>query len=50
MPYLNFAHCMNINFLKQFLRNWDNAPPRYQNPPMAPPSSEYERPPPYYYR
>ena len=30
-------------------KNWDNAPPRYQNP-VAPPSSEYERPPPYYYR
>ncbi|XP_070502019.1 prominin-like protein isoform X3 [Chironomus tepperi] len=29
-------------------KNWDNAPPRYQNP-VAPPSSEYERPPPYYY-
>ncbi|KAL9701975.1 hypothetical protein quinque_005416 [Culex quinquefasciatus] len=29
--------------------NWDGAPPRYQNPPMAPPANEYERPPPYYY-
>jgi hypothetical protein len=33
-----------------FYRNWDNAPPRYQNTQMAPSSSEYERPPPYYYR
>lgn len=30
-------------------KNWDGAPPRYQNPPMAPPANEYERPPPYYY-
>lgn len=30
-------------------KNWDGAPPRYQNPPMAPPATEYERPPPYYY-
>ncbi|XP_035791698.1 prominin-like protein isoform X1 [Anopheles albimanus] len=30
-------------------KNWDGAPPRYQNPPMAPPAAEYERPPPYYY-
>lgn len=30
-------------------RHWDGGPPRYQNPPMAPPASEYERPPPYYY-
>ncbi|XP_063700533.1 prominin-like protein isoform X2 [Culicoides brevitarsis] len=29
-------------------KNWDGAPPRYQNPPVAP-SAEYERPPPYYY-
>ncbi|XP_037906561.1 prominin-like protein isoform X5 [Hermetia illucens] len=29
--------------------HWDGGPPRYQNPPMAPPASEYERPPPYYY-
>ncbi|XP_054732946.1 prominin-like protein isoform X1 [Anastrepha obliqua] len=30
-------------------KHWDGGPPRYQNPPMAPPASEYERPPPYYY-
>lgn len=30
-------------------KHWDGGPPRYTNPPMAPPSSEYERPPPYYY-
>lgn len=30
-------------------RHWNGGPPRYQNPPIAPPASEYERPPPYYY-
>ncbi|KAG4077541.1 hypothetical protein HA402_002968 [Bradysia odoriphaga] len=30
-------------------RHWDGGPPRYQNAPMAPPASEYERPPPYYF-
>ncbi|KAL9902269.1 prominin-like protein [Glossina fuscipes] len=30
-------------------KHWDGGPPRYQNPPLAPPASEYERPPPYYY-
>ncbi|XP_059619973.1 prominin-like protein isoform X4 [Phlebotomus argentipes] len=30
-------------------KHWEGGPPRYQNPPMAPPSSEYERPPPYYF-
>ncbi|XP_055382529.1 prominin-like protein isoform X2 [Condylostylus longicornis] len=30
-------------------KHWDGGPPRYTNPPMAPPASEYERPPPYYY-
>jgi len=31
-------------------RHWDGGPPRYQNnTPMAPPASEYERPPPYYF-
>ncbi|CAO1328869.1 unnamed protein product, partial [Diamesa tonsa] len=32
-------------------KNWDGAPPRYQNTPHAPPmtGSEYERPPPYYF-
>ncbi|XP_032592271.1 prominin-like protein isoform X2 [Drosophila grimshawi] len=29
--------------------HWDHEPPRYHNPPVAPPASEYERPPPYYY-
>ncbi|XP_037038997.1 WD repeat-containing protein 7-like isoform X1 [Bradysia coprophila] len=30
-------------------KHWDGGPPRYQNAPMAPPASEYERPPPYYF-
>uniref|UniRef100_A0A6B2E6D3 Putative conserved secreted protein n=1 Tax=Phlebotomus kandelakii TaxID=1109342 RepID=A0A6B2E6D3_9DIPT len=30
-------------------KHWEGGPPRYQNPPMAPPASEYERPPPYYF-
>jgi prominin 1 len=30
-------------------KHWDGGPPRYQNPPVAPPASEYERPPPYYF-
>lgn len=30
-------------------KHWDGGPPRYQNAPIAPPASEYERPPPYYY-
>ncbi|KAJ6641812.1 Prominin-like protein, partial [Pseudolycoriella hygida] len=30
-------------------RHWDGGPPRYQNAPMAPTASEYERPPPYYF-
>ncbi|XP_055325440.1 prominin-like protein isoform X1 [Sitodiplosis mosellana] len=30
-------------------KHWNGGPPRYQNPPIAPPASEYERPPPYYY-
>lgn len=30
-------------------KHWNGGPPRYQNSPNAPPASEYERPPPYYY-
>lgn len=30
-------------------KHWNGGPPRYQNSPNAPPASEYERPPPYYF-
>ena len=46
MCVINVVYCFVLSF---FLRHWDGGPPRYQNPPMAPPASEYERPPPYYY-
>lgn len=42
---------LNYNVNCICFRNWDGAPPRYQNTPHAPPmtGSEYERPPPYYF-
>ncbi|XP_049293875.1 prominin-like protein isoform X4 [Anopheles funestus] len=43
------SHSRDPRYNDMAPKNWDGAPPRYQNPPMAPPAAEYERPPPYYY-
>lgn len=47
--YLLYKNYFFYLYSSYLIRHWNGGPPRYQNPPIAPPASEYERPPPYYY-